>query len=250
MATPKSATELNNRLIAAIIKILRLGYHPTSGNSYDSMVLELLKRELEVKVINASVWKSDDWAEPRLKVSKRIFCFDSEFDQAVIVDKPNGSQKWPDCLLVYKKVGLPIEFKRSGNGAITWNSGLPRLNGIYIYNGQSRNKDGTTADGTTAFLGQAMLAPAELLILTQASGANSDTAKRFNVLLADKKSEWTLYARPMFTCGNKPLISPERHAREQAVLGFVQSLDWVECKYTKIETGLDEPVEGEPVDSE
>lgn len=37
----------------------------------------------------------------------------------MIVDKPNGSQKWPDLLVIYNGIGFPIEVKSSKKMALS-----------------------------------------------------------------------------------------------------------------------------------
>ena len=233
--TPQQlAAAFNQKLVEAFEDLLLVPYLAgVRGDSADNTIRARLEHKLgrAIKSVPKVRWSEDaEYADARAAVAEKRFEFSSTFDTPFIVDKPNGSQRWPDLLLVYLNRGLPLEVKSSTNGQVAWNSGggnriAPA--GIYIYNG--RKPTGRAGDGvgeTTFFLGEHAISAEESRILELADNANRDVAKHFNSLLEDKRSLWSLYARPMFTCRDNVLTNTGRAARERAVLDLIAGFDW------------------------
>lgn len=215
---------LNERLRAAFENLKKIPYFSGAhGDSVDSTLFNKLAEQIKAKKISAEAWKKTDAFEPlRRNCQRKIFGFNMMVPEVLIVDKPNGSQNWPDALVIYKSKGLPIEFKSAGQDKIVWNSGLPQPDGIYIFNGITTRDD----QQTTFFLGAAILSEVERRVLTSAAAENQDAAKTFNETLITLDSKWSLYARPMYNCGDKYLGHPKRYERELEVLAYIDSFTW------------------------
>lgn len=233
--TPLNIQELNMRLISTFQELRNMPYIAgVGGDSADRTIITKIHYKLggssAIKLVSAEAWRTaQEYAEPREKVSQRIFEFESMFDKAILVDKPNGSQQWPDALLIYRFRGIAFEIKSSKNQKIAWNSGggdrIP-AKGIYIFNSRAPRAADVNTSETTFFLGEDIITEEEQLILEQADGANTDVASRFNRLLESKNSKWSLYARPMFNCGELMLTSPMRDFRENKVLEYLRDVNW------------------------
>ncbi|CAK1331476.1 MULTISPECIES: hypothetical protein [Burkholderia] len=102
----------------------------------------------------------------------------------MIVDKPNGSQKWPDLLVIYNGIGFPIEVKSSKKDGIVWNSGIPRSGSLYVFNCYGLSK-------TTCFLGQHAITEEELDFLNIKSKLGAELNEKFG-------SRWSFYVRDMY----------------------------------------------------
>lgn len=215
---------LNSRLRTAFQQIQRIPHFSGAhGDSVDSTLFKKLNEHIKAKRISAEVWKDTKAYELlRPLCQRKIFQFPVEVPEPLIVDKPNGSQNWPDALILFKSKGLPIEFKSSKGDKILWNSGLPQPEGIYIFNGASSGRD----QQTTFFLGRALLTEDERRILIEASDQNHEHSKGYNDALAKLDSKWSLYPRPMYNCGEKYLGHPDREKREQEVLDFIDGFVW------------------------
>lgn len=125
----------------------------------------------------------------------------------MVIDKPNGSQNWPDLLIVYNQIGLPLEVKSTEKDSIVWNSGFPRFDSLYIFNCYGKSK-------TTCFLGQHAINQQELADLMTASKDASIHNKKCG------GERWSYYVRDMFNSNqsyieNKKLLEEAQKMCEQ-----------------------------------
>lgn len=155
----KSVQDLQEGLNDFLKEIIKTGAS-SKGDVFDETVKEKLINNLNgAKLINSNQWSSKEKDSLFYEYNKKSFNNDFDFTDLppivengkiinlMIVDKPNGSQKWPDLLVVYNGIGLPIEVKSSKTDGIVWNSGIPRADSLYIYNCYGKSQ-------TTCFLGQ------------------------------------------------------------------------------------------------
>jgi len=224
-----------------IVKALKDGvssfcyFDGASGDSVDNMIVNAFKKYCPyMMVIELPAWKMVQDQDKYLPIKQKVQeiarmpicdCLDLSFgcdqDRPLLIRQPNNTQQWPDILIVYRKRGISIEIKSSKHDQIVWNSGLPRKNGIYIYNGLSGSENGVS---TTYFLGQHVLDDKEQTALHKSRTACHEVSKAYNDLLVDSK--WSLYARPMFNYTGRFLSSTTRKNREKSVLDFVQAFSW------------------------
>lgn len=149
---------------------------------------------------------------------------------------PYGSQKAPDIsifilddpLKIEKKTGwlpkdvISYELKRSKNGSVTWNSGFPVQNIIYILNTRTNTKIKLGLQGTTMVLGSALV--------SKVDENNVANYKKNSKTKLKKNPEFygTFYVdhkRPMFKqiIGERDwLLHKDRKEREKAVLVFIE----------------------------
>lgn len=206
------------------------------GDSVDNMIVNAVRRYCPyLFVVELAAWK-----ELRLQAQYRPIkdkvqeiarggscdCLDLVFtryyDRPTLIRQPNNTQQWPDFLVVYKQRGIGIEVKSSKQDQIVWNSGLPRMNGIYIYNGGLATQD--NIPNTTYFLGQHVLTVMEQKLLSDAREASHKISHLYNDLL--NTSRWSLYARPMFNYAGRFLANEGRVQRETDVQNFIESFSW------------------------
>ena len=214
----------NQRLVLAFEQLRKIPYFSGAhGDSVDSTFFNKLRDVLGARKVSAEDWRNfDEFDEYRRRCSRGEFIFPVHAASPWLVDKPNGSQRWPDALVIFKHKGIPIEFKSAKQDLIVWNSGLPQPDGIYVFNG---NVPEPTLQ-TTFFMGSAILNAEEARLLRDAAQANKDQAESYNDALFALASKWSLYARPMFNCGEKYLTYPQRDVREQEVLDYLASFVW------------------------
>lgn len=118
-----------------------------------------------------------------------------------VIQEPNGTQSWPDVLIVNNGKVLPIEIKSSKTGRAVWNSGLPRQDCLYFYSNFETGSCST-------FLGHHV-----------STEENNKNMKLRRIALNEFKqkldaqypisSEWDDYIRPMYNCGNTKLNTVE-----------------------------------------
>lgn len=134
-----------------------------------------------------------------------------------IIHQPNGSQKYPDILLISKGEKLCIEIKRSKTGSPVWNSGFPRTSGVYIFNG---------GPGTTFYLGLEVISTVEETKLTDNLLTMTTFKQSFNSGLGNSYIHLQ-HVRPMYQEREKkdrnPFLHPDRNKREQNVLNYLRS---------------------------
>ncbi len=195
-ATITTAQQLNTALAECLQDIMNVGAS-SKGDTFDETVRDKLKQHLaSAEYVTTEQWTEKGIFYEHSKVTLTD-CFDfthlppiidknkdKQLD-LIIVDKPNGSQKWPDLLVIFQGIGLPIEIKSAKQDVILWNSGLPRPDSLYIYNCYGKSK-------TTCFLGQHAINEDELNFLVERAAY----ARTFNEKHSGKK--WAYYVRDMF----------------------------------------------------
>lgn len=193
----QNTNDLNNALITFMEGIIKIGAS-SKGNIFDETVRSLLLKELNgATLVDDKRWGSKAAGSIFKDYRKRSGTKNFDFTDLpplvdngvpldlVIVDKPNGSQNWPDLLVIYNQIGLPIEVKSTETDCIVWNSGFPRSDGLYIFNCYGKST-------TTCFLGQHAINGLELSELL----ASSQSASQHNRKCAG--SRWSYYVRDMF----------------------------------------------------
>lgn len=235
---------INNDLIMFLEKILHIGAS-SKGDNFDETIKKQLEKNLKrSKILTTEMWSGPEYKEYKTLTQEKRFNFNSIKEPAdifndpsriVIVDKPNGSQQWPDLLIIYKNIGFPIEIKSSKNDHILWNSGYPRAKSLYIFNCYGYMK-------TTIFLGEHSLCKEDAVLLLKIKNDSSES----NCNLPNG-SYWSYYSRHMFNSSQKffeseslekkSLKNPDkkveyeeqkrnRFKREAEVFQFIKNLTW------------------------
>lgn len=234
MALKKTQTttvkKLNLELKKCLAEIIKVGAS-SKGNNFEDTVKEKLKANLKgAKYITTEQWCSKDENSIFFKHYKSTL--EKKFDftslpsvidngkqlNLMIVDKPNGSQNWPDILVVFNGIGFPIEIKSTKQDLIVWNSGLPRADSLYIFNCYGKSK-------TTCFLGQHAINDGELEFLLDLS----KLAQEINA--KHKDNTWSYYARDMFN-SNESFFEDEKQV--QKCENYQQRIQKNEKELTKL----------------
>lgn len=189
--------QLNTAIIECLNELLRIG-SSSKGDNFDETVRDKLKNHLiGGKYILTEQWCSKDKYSIFKEHYKRTLEENFDFTDLpklidngqelnlMLVDKPNGSQKWPDLLIVFQGIGLPIEIKSSKADLILWNSGIPKEKSLYIYNCYGKSK-------TTCFLGEHAITEDERNFLLN----KSKKSQEMNQKHTDQR--WSYYVRDMF----------------------------------------------------
>jgi hypothetical protein len=199
-----------------------------SGDNIDASLIKDVRFYTSADLISDALWKSQ--YKGLISIDKDSGnCYSSvSINKPMIVNKPNGSQNYPDMMFLYNHRGIPIEFKSSKSGEkILWNGGLPTRNGIYIFNGEPSIASPRNKISTTFFLGSSILNDKERSILIDGGDYNKRVADNlFNPRLIGLGSKWSLYARAMFNSGERILSCSERTKREDNVINFLQAFNW------------------------
>jgi len=238
MAGKRSITskqELNDALCQFLIDITKVGASSKS-DVFDETVRQILRDNLSgAKYISTEQWSDKEGIFYEHYRTSLTYNFNfTHLPKIVdngkplnllIIDKPNGSQKWPDLLIVYDGIGLPLEVKSAKEDKITWNSGIPRSGGVYIFNCYGRSK-------TTCFLGEHAINDEELLLLKE----RARNATKENGKLGDR---WSYYVRDMNISGQtffeneKDLISANK--KEMEIFETTNNIDKKLAKKTLTE---------------
>lgn len=144
-------------------------------------------------------------------------------DAPIIILQPCGKQQWPDMYIVFGHRGIPIEFKTSRAEKITWNSGLPRIYGIYILNGHSE----LSTKHTTYCMGSDLISQDTKNVFVKYRNQLESVAKICNQeLMINTTNVWNLYPRPMYGSNDKLLSSSDISNRESNVILYLERFDW------------------------
>lgn len=235
---------MNKEVInSGIVRAFELGissfcyFDGAKGDSIDNMIVNAISRHCpSIEVIELSAWRKLQIQKQYKPIKDKIqsmarmrgcdcldLDFDYYYDSPLLIRQPNDTQQWPDILIIYRKRGINIEVKSSRQDHIVWNSGLPRKNSIYIYNGGLKQGNNASPK-TTFFLGQHIINDMEQEILYKASDENHKISKEYNDKLME--SGWSLYARPMFNYVGKFLSHENRVKREKEVKEFINNFQW------------------------
>ena len=222
-----TANDVNVGLNRFIDDLLKIGAS-SKGDEFDKTVLTTLKKNLSGStLISTDRWCSRKKTSPFIEYNKKTLKNNYNFSDLkplidngesldlVIVDKPNGSQKWPDLLVVFQGIGLPIEVKSSKTDLILWNSGTPKSDSIYIFNNYGKAR-------TTCFLGQHAITDSELLYLIN----KSISAENLNEKIPNS-NRWSYYVRDMFNSNQSFFNNDEdRMKSEMDLKEFILELSW------------------------
>ena len=81
-----------------------------------------------------------------IKKTKSLIQIDSLVGEFLFISQPFGSQKHPDLIVVINGIVLWLELKKSKGNKISWNTGYPRLNCLYVFDSDKL--------GRVVFIGQ------------------------------------------------------------------------------------------------
>jgi len=219
--------EVNNALTEAMKDIININ-KTKGGDEFDTLVYNTFYEHLKklgFEDIDSKHW-SKYYETYKAKTLKEDFDFKDVMptnnlqDDCLIIDKPNGKQKWPDILIIYNKIGLPIEIKSAKDDGILWNSGIPKTERIYIFNCYGVKQ-------TTAFLGNSVITEAEAKLLREMDLDSKLVCSFKNEQMKELSSNWSYYPRPMFNSSVKYFKDDEiRLAREQKVMDLILNNKW------------------------
>jgi len=151
--------ELNQAIYDCVSDLLSVGAS-SKGDKFDETVKDKFVQYLpNARLVETKEWCSKSKHSIYREHYKRTLKYQFDFTDIspiidngqqldlLIVNKPNGDQRWPDLLIIYNGIGLPIEVKSCKTDKVVWNGGLPRFDSMYIFNCYGKSK-------TTCFLGQ------------------------------------------------------------------------------------------------
>jgi len=224
----ESVDNLNSALVDIFDKITNTGAGASStGNNFEQTIYTLLKSGLSGFVfVSNKQWRQkggifEEYAKRAMKnnfdFSDLLVPSDGKFVyNRIIVENPNSTQRWPDSLVIFNGIGLPIEIKSTKTDRIVWNGGLPRFDAIYIFNCWGIPR-------TTTFLGQDVITQEVRKILMDAE--RHEKALLNKVKTGDER--WEYYSRPMYL-GNEKYFKSELTVtqREERVKDFIINLPW------------------------
>lgn len=218
---------MNQKLINSIKDICNIGASSTSDDFQDT-VFNKFKKDIQFdRCITHETWKETSlYKEHRKLANKYIFDFsklsaivdNGQTIKTILIKNPNGSQKWPDLLVVKNNIGLPIEIKSAKDDKIVWNGGLPRKNSIYIFNCHGKMR-------TICFLGQHAITDKERLELKLTSLQSSMNNKECG--------SWSFFSRAMYNDTKHYLGNLDKATQMMNdTFEFIQNLSWTPSQHT------------------
>ena len=198
----------------------------SSGKQFENLLISSLTKNGDyILISNFEYKKSSNYK----KIKKMILSMKGDEElietkmhnsisqgRSIVIFQPHGSQSYPDILLLKDNKILPIECKfsaKSGNKP-TWNSGLPRSGGLYIFGSYDKSD-------ITFFKGEDYLTASERSVMNYAFGEASK-------VLQEKYKEnlnWSLYLRKMFNQKFSSLDHPKRSVNEQNAIRVTKNFE-------------------------
>lgn len=172
--------------------------------------------------IDVKITKNPIGLMENTKVAKSKNVVSLNKDILYLIPQPNGSQNWPDTALVYNNKVMVFELKSGKTGKITWNSGFPVNNCIYIYNNYSLGE-------TLMFMGEDRAEASTILVKEKFSQNLRNYAK--NMLEQDefkilKKNKINYFLRDMWEDTMNYSKSEMKEEWRNNVEGFISSFNW------------------------
>lgn len=208
------------QLVAVFRRIRKMPYFRLShGDSFAKTATAILEHDARLREIPASEWKTDErYKNLRKQIHEYDFSSTEFFGERLIVKEPNGTQKFPDAIILHNGCILAFEFKTNKKDHILWNGGLPRAGAIYFFNGGGRGK----TEGTTSFLGQHVITMEthgcleiiHVIVKLVVDILNDKLGMRF----------WSYFARKAHNNSFKYLESSDRLKRETECDSYVRAL--------------------------
>lgn len=194
-------------------------FHSAHGDSFARTASSLLSSTCKLTEVTAQDWKNDlstreaRWLAGQYKFEE----IDLKLERTIIL-QPNGSQKFPDALIIDKGSAAGFEFKSNRSDNILWNCGLPRKNSVYVFNGGL----GKEYCGTTSFLGQDAIEDEEARILRLIDQETKEFARKRHEFYG--LTRWEQQPRPANKTNEKYLTHPARRQREENCDAFLRNL--------------------------
>lgn len=275
MLTKNSHAQLLRQLSLALGDIKSQGFHGSGGNSFDDAVASLLvkrinaaggyacedgKKHAFVMVSPGEFKNSHAEMKRESQQQGRAGCSSFHFSEEaltagdlLVVRQPNGTQNWPDLLVVANGVGLPFEIKSSKSDKIVWNGGLPRPARLYIFNYYDQ-----IGPSTTFVMGDAIISQDEVDALKSFHDELDKLAKKFNKKMAEahqkkatdlgvdstglRPAPWTYYPRAMYD-QNEHFFDTKAitNEREEEARVFIKSFTFVPTSVVKLPAVPEKP---------
>ncbi|VVC05361.1 Uncharacterised protein [uncultured archaeon] len=224
-----SIQQVNDNLVSCLENISNVG-KGLGNNEYDKAVQASLQDFLS----GATYISDEKWREEKIFEEYRNSSLVSNFDftslnplpyDLMIVDKPCGAQQWPDILVVYNRIGFPIEIKTCKLDKILWNCSLPHHGCLYIFNCYKKGV-------ATYFLGEHVITSNEILNLKMLAKGSDQSSLKVSL-------RWGHYVRHMFDSSQRYISdSAVISDREGKVKNFIRNLPWNSSQKTNFDDGI------------
>jgi hypothetical protein len=227
-----NAHEVNKNIIRALQSIQSSVKATLQRGENMEMLMEtqllLALSPLGGRVLTLKEWRVYKNAESPYNFSYPNLAESTE--HPLIVRQPNGNKMFPDFLVIYNKIGLPLEIKSAESDKIMWNEGFPRQNALYIFNMQ-RVTTKNPLFATTYFLGQHLVSTEELKDLLLLKRETRELKQKANTR-SSSTSRWTggYHVRPQYNNHRESYFSDVslKERRERETLCFIDTLTWDE----------------------
>lgn len=183
-----------------------------SGRPHEKNIERLLIKNgfVQSTIEDCDITKKDIKEIKNASLSKKI-------QPCMFVAQPCSSQSFPD-FIVSDETGrvFYVECKSSKSDKITWNSGKPKADGIYIFSCGKKNAQ-------TVVKGDAFWTDEEHELLAEAFRLMKVIQDEYAAKLKDKGSNVLPYCRKMYNDSQLVYGHEDRLNREQAVFDYVRS---------------------------
>lgn len=210
-------------------------YQANTGKRFEEIFLEKITDLGYIRVLKSTFIKNfqnvmGDFKEEVLQMDidkgliKNNYFKKIATKRQIVIHQPFGKQKYPDFLLINNSYVLPVEIKystKNGNKP-TWNSGLPRSSGVYLF-GSFNKKE------ITFFAGQFIMQPSyRRQLISIFDFAEEQMKKRIKESKLDKS--FSLYLRRMYNQTFDAFKWDKRLEVETKTIEFVKKFeekDWI-----------------------
>jgi len=193
------------------------------GDSIDKTIMMIISKNISSQLISTTDWKTNYKNMGTFCEGTGDYYTKFDFDPPCMINKPRGSQNTPDFMILYKNRGICFESKSTKAQHIVWNSGIPKPNIIYIFNGNPPKNAQYTS--TTFFMGKDMVSKQEVELLKLCRKTMELSVESYNLQLKPL-GLWNVYPRPMYGCSDAILTNTLRISRERSVVKYIHEFNW------------------------
>lgn len=205
-------------------------YAADSGQKFEELFLEEITRLGYIKM-HKPKFKQDfknimkDFKKEVLEMEKDEGLIQNHYfkeitkNRQIVIHQPFGKQKYPDFLLINNSYVLPVEIKystKNGNKP-TWNSGLPRSSGVYLFGSFEKRE-------ITFFAGKFIMQPSyrkQLISIFDFAKKQMDE----KIIESKIDKSFTLYLRRMYNQSFDSFKWEKRSIVEEDTIKFVKQFE-------------------------
>jgi len=206
-----------NILFKVFDELKNMGYISNGSKQHESAVEKILVKHGMKSVKGEASRKAKNKSQKTKAIKEWVA--QGNFPDWHYISQPYGSQSAPDFMIFYKGKKIELECKSSKGGTITWNSGFPTKERIYLYSCGNQLQ-------STYFMGDDWITHQQYILLQAAKEDLKKKTKEWNDRFKKEQPDCPLYLyfREMWQDTEKPALREGIAHRHKKVHNYLRRL--------------------------